>query len=107
LNPLNRQAVAAFGSSFDAEALFAFQNRNGLPKQNVSAHVNPGAPAGNPLEADLDLQFLMGMAPGADTWFFQQGGDEWLLALLDAVDALDIPPWVQQKKKKKKHALRK
>lgn len=61
----------------------------------MTKHVKPrhAGPATNP-EADLDLQYLMGISPGAETWFFEQGADEWLLALLDAVDALDVPPWV-------------
>lgn len=95
LNPLNKQAVGVFGSSFDPTALATFQTEMGLRQHNVSRHFNAKAePFLRDLEANLNVQYLMGMADGAETWFFQQGGEDWLLALLDAVDSVDTPPWV-------------
>ncbi len=95
LNPLNKQAVGVFGSAFDPVALAAFQTTQGLRQHNVSRHFNAKAePFLRDLEANLNVQYLMGMADGAETWFFQQGGEDWLLALLDAVDSVDTPPWV-------------
>jgi hypothetical protein len=45
-------------------------------------------------ESDLDVQYAMAVSPGTPTWFFEQSGAEWLLALLDDIDSHAAPPWV-------------
>jgi hypothetical protein len=52
-----------------------FQVANNLPLQNVSVEIGPNDPTNPGTEAELDIQYIMGVAPGIATWFVSTGGE--------------------------------
>lgn len=100
------QAVAEFyGQYYSNSDLDAFMSLSGkfganIPDANVRVGVNdPSAPGG---EAQLDVEYLMGLAPGASTYFYSidtlnpySSENEGFLTWLYAVGNETNPPLVQ------------
>lgn len=74
------QSVAEFLDQYmNYNDLFTWQNWFGLPFQNVSVLLGPNNETEASIsggEAQLDIQVIMGIAPGAPTWFWSVGGLE-------------------------------
>eukprot|EP00936_MAST-01D_sp_MAST-1D-sp1_P002321 g2321.t1 len=93
----NLQAVVSFlGQYFSPEDLAAFQDQNGLQRAPVSRVVGPQNGSNPGVEAELDVQFLSGVANGTDTMVWSTGGERaggnepfltWLHALEQSVNA--------------------
>jgi tripeptidyl-peptidase-1 len=91
-NPANLQAVASFlGQFFSPEDLAAFQKQNGLAPAPVARVVGPQNGSNPGVEAELDVQFLSGVANGTSTvvWSTEgerPGGNEPFLTWLNALE---------------------
>eukprot|EP01097_Dermamoeba_algensis_P008398 TRINITY_DN55_c0_g1_i1.p1 TRINITY_DN55_c0_g1~~TRINITY_DN55_c0_g1_i1.p1 ORF type:complete len:592 (-),score=168.93 TRINITY_DN55_c0_g1_i1:198-1742(-) len=68
----NGQALAEFEQEYFYESdLNLFQQKHGLPVQNVSTIVGVNNPSSGVLgEASLDVQYMMGVSVNVDTWVF-------------------------------------
>jgi tripeptidyl-peptidase-1 len=90
---LGNQSVAEFqGQDLEASDLAAFQKACGLPNQPVSSYVGPGqGPTG--IESGLDAEYIMGVAPGNPTTFWELNGYS-LYDWIEAVASASTPPLV-------------
>lgn len=66
----NLQAVAEFLEQYYAPSdLTTFQQNFKLPKQAVTKVDGPNVASNPGIEASLDIEYIMGVAPGVPTWF--------------------------------------
>jgi len=71
----NSQAVAQFLEQYyDPKDLTTFQTRFNLPKQAVTLVFGPNQPNNPGIEASLDIEYILALAPGAPTWFVYTAG---------------------------------
>jgi len=71
----NSQAVAQFlGQYYDPTDLAKFQSTYNLQAQPVSNVVGPNDPSQPGVEASLDIEYIMAIAPQVDTWFVYTAG---------------------------------
>jgi len=99
-NKTNSQAVAQFlGQYYDADDLSNFQQTFGLPSQPIAKELGPNQDNDPGIEAMLDVEYIMGIAPQVPTWFVSTGGTDnngqerfltWIVNMSSTADA----PWV-------------
>jgi subtilase family serine protease len=95
-NPSNLQAIAAFDDEFSIGALRQFEKANNLQTANVS-RIGPDclAEGCDQMESDLDVQFITGLAQGANTLFISQGQNYWILQTLnELLNQINPKPYV-------------
>ncbi len=98
-NSLTSQAVYAYNQQYlSTSDLTVFQQRNQLPLQAISTNIGGfiavnGCSLGQCVEANLDVQYLMGIAPNIPTTFYSWSGnaDPWL-SWIKHVATLTNPP---------------
>eukprot|EP00937_MAST-01D_sp_MAST-1D-sp2_P003047 g3047.t1 len=100
-SPANTQAVASFlGQFFSPADLAQFQRDNGLEPAPVARVVGPQNGSKPGIEAELDVQFLAGVANGTETLVWstageRPGGNEpfltWLNALFQNATGAPLP----------------
>jgi len=94
-NAKNSQAVAAFIYQFFSPAdLALFFKEVGLPQYTVQKVIGPNNPPFPGVEASLDIQYIMGVAQGVNTWFWSMGGSSWIAEWGQAVLNTPNAPWV-------------
>jgi len=99
-NKNNSQAVAEFQDQFyspsDLTTFFTQYVPNAQPGQDqVTKVVGTNSPSSPGTEAELDIQYIMGVAPGVPSWFYITEGD-FFTALLQWISSLETSgiPWV-------------
>eukprot|EP00771_Trimastix_marina_P004212 gnl/Trimastix_PCT/959.p2 GENE.gnl/Trimastix_PCT/959~~gnl/Trimastix_PCT/959.p2 ORF type:complete len:569 (-),score=176.49 gnl/Trimastix_PCT/959:702-2207(-) len=95
--PRNLQAVASFLEQYiDPEDLRQFQADHGCPVQPVERWIGPNDPTQPGGEASLDIEYIMGVAPGVRTWVWntagrQEGQEPFLRWLHDVSTNATVP----------------
>eukprot|EP01087_Luapelamoeba_hula_P006839 TRINITY_DN1693_c0_g1_i1.p1 TRINITY_DN1693_c0_g1~~TRINITY_DN1693_c0_g1_i1.p1 ORF type:complete len:577 (-),score=67.35 TRINITY_DN1693_c0_g1_i1:66-1616(-) len=98
-SPANLQAVAQFlGQYFTPADLTAFQKAYHVPVQQPTLVVGPNVENNPGVEAELDIQYIMGVANNVPTWFVSTGGEhegqepflEWITKMISTSNS----PWV-------------
>jgi hypothetical protein len=102
-HPRNSQAVAEFLEQYyNPKDLDTYLDMMGLPREKVYKTVGPNNATEGSLtggEAQLDIQVMMGLAPGAKTWFWSVAGrdsiqEEPFLKWLMDLSEMPEPPLV-------------
>jgi len=95
----NSQSVAQFLQQyFSPSDLTYFQEKMNLTSQSVAQIIGPNNPNNPGLEASLDIEYIMGVAPNVPTWFvytdgFHEGQEpflDWIEAMINTTNS----PWV-------------
>jgi tripeptidyl-peptidase I len=91
----NVQSVAEFnaGDNYAPADLEMFQKGWGLPRQTVSKTIGPNDPSKASIEADMDVQFIIGVNQGTPTWVMNNQQDTFLQWLI-SIGELEHPPYV-------------
>lgn len=92
----NLQSVSQFLQQYYSPSdLQAFQQNFGVPVQPVAKEIGPNDASNPGVEANLDIQYIMGVANNVPTWFISTGGEhegqepflEWMMFMLNLTSA--------------------
>lgn len=95
-NLQNSQAVAQFlDEYYNPKDLTTFQQRFNLPVQSVAREQGPNDPNRPGAEAELDIQYIMGVGVNIPTWFVSTGGEykgqepflEWIVNMSNTINS--------------------
>ena len=89
-NQSNSQCVVEFEQQyFSTSDLYLFQSRFGLEQQCPKSVIGPNDETNPGVEAGLDIQYIMGVAPNVNTTF-------WSIEAKSSVEIDDILEWLYQ-----------